>query len=103
MDLKARGIYAKSTMRSNRIGLPLELKNTRRFRRVLQGTLDWDMHESQGICCVLWKDKKPVLLISTHLTPILAPFYVVDTVPRRRDAIREFIPTSPMHLSTHHK
>ena len=94
MDLKARGIYATCTMRSNRIGLPLELKNSRRFRRAPQGTLDWCMHESWGICCVLWKDKEPILSISTHSTPILAPFYVVDIVPRRKGAIREFIPTS---------
>ena len=98
MDLRAKGIYATGTMLSNRIGLPLDLKNTRRFRRVPQGTLGMRMHESRGICCVLWKDKEPVLLISTHLAPILAPFYIVDIVPCRRGAIREFIPTSSVHL-----
>jgi hypothetical protein len=97
MELKNVGIYATGTMRSNRVGLPLELKNTRAFSRVPQETLEWRMHESRTISCVLWKDKKPILLISTHAMPIGYPCEPVITVPRRNGPIREDIHTSPVH------
>jgi hypothetical protein len=45
-ELASMQIYATSTMRANRIGLLLALKNTRAFRNIPQGTLDWRMHES---------------------------------------------------------
>jgi hypothetical protein len=31
------------------------------------------MHETRKMACVLWKDKKPVLLLSTHALPIGFP------------------------------
>jgi hypothetical protein len=97
MELKNMGIYATGTMRSNRVGLPLELKNTRAFSRVPQGTLEWRMHESRTISCVLWKNKKPVLLISTHAMPVGYPCEPVITVPRRNGPTHEDIHTSLVH------
>jgi hypothetical protein len=47
---------------------------------------------------VMWKDKCPVLLISSHAIPIGFPCMPMDTVPRRHGAIREDIPTSPVLL-----
>jgi hypothetical protein len=91
-------IYATGTMRANMIGLPLTLTDTRAFRNALQGTLDWRMHESRGLACVLWKDKKPVLLLSTYAIPIGYPCMHVPIVPRRNGVERENIMTSPMHL-----
>jgi hypothetical protein len=55
------------------------------------------MHKSRSISCVLWKNKKPVLLISTHAMPIGYPCEPVITVPRRNGPIREDIHTSPVH------
>jgi hypothetical protein len=43
-DLLSRGIYATDTMRTNRIGLPTNLKNTKAFKRSSQGTTEWRMH-----------------------------------------------------------
>jgi hypothetical protein len=54
------------------------------------------MHESRGISCVMWKDKCPVLLLSTHATLIGYPCMPIDEVPRRNGAIREQVPTSPV-------
>ena len=34
-----------------------------------QGTMHWHMHEFWRMTCVMWKDKKLVLLISTHASP----------------------------------
>jgi hypothetical protein len=93
-----KAIYATGTLRSNRIGIPSALKNTKAFSRVPQGPLDWWMHESRSMSSVLWKDKKPVLLLSTNAIPIDFPCVPVDTVPRRNGSEREAIPTSPMHV-----
>jgi hypothetical protein len=46
----------------------------------------------------MWKDKCPVLLISTHEKPIGFPCMPRNEVPRRNGPIREEIPTSPMLL-----
>jgi hypothetical protein len=97
-ELAKKAIYATGTLRSNRIGIPSALKNTKAFSRVPQGTLDWRMHESRSMSSVLWKDKKPVLLLSTSAIPIGFPCMPVDTVPQRNGAVCEAIPTSPMHV-----
>jgi hypothetical protein len=47
---------------------------------------------------VVWKDKKPVLLLSTHAIPIGYPCMSVPTIPRKIGIEREDIMTSPMHL-----
>jgi hypothetical protein len=97
-DLASKGIYTTGTIRSNRIGIPSHLKNTRTWRRCEQGHLEWAMHDSRGMSCVMWKDKCPVLLLSTHALPIGFPCVPVDKVPRRNGAVREMVPTSPMLL-----
>ena len=59
----------------NRIGLPSFLKNTSAFKNVPQKTILWRMHDSHTILCMMWKDKKLVLLLSTHGVPaIQAPY-----------------------------
>jgi hypothetical protein len=84
-------------MRTNRIGLPTNLKNTKAFRRSSQGTTKWQMHRSRSISCVMWKDKKPVLPISTHARPIQLPCEKpITTIPRCNGAVRENIQTSPV-------
>jgi hypothetical protein len=97
-ELASIQIYATGTVRTNRIGLPSALKNTRAFKNVLQGTLEWRMHETRRMARVLWKDKKPVLLLSTHAIPIGYPCMPVPTVPRRNGAEWENIMTSPVYL-----
>jgi hypothetical protein len=95
-DLERRGIYATGTMHSNRIGLHPDMRNIREFRRRGQGDLDWFMHDSKRMCSVLWKDKMPVLLLSTHAPPIMPGNPRDCTVPRRDGALRPDIPTSPV-------
>ena len=56
--------------------------------------MEWAMHEDRCISFVMWKDKCPVLLLSTYATSILAPCEVRDMVPRRRGAVWEQIFTS---------
>ena len=52
-DLVEKAIYATGTLRSNCIGIPSALKNTKTFSRMPQGTLDWRMHESRSMYLVL--------------------------------------------------
>ena len=91
-ELASMQIYAIGTVRTNRISLPSALKNTRAFKNILQGTLKWRM------VCVLWKDNKPVLLLSTHTILIGYPCMLISIVPRRNGAERENIMTSLVHL-----
>ena len=52
-DLVKKGIYAMGTVRSNRIGLPSHLRNTKAWRRYKQGHIEWAMHESRLMSCVM--------------------------------------------------
>ena len=56
--------------------------------------MDWAMHEDRLISCVMWKDKCPVLLLSTYDTPIRALYEVCDTIPRRHGTNRDQVFTS---------
>lgn len=95
-DLERRGIYATGTIRSNRVGLPNCFKKTKDFTKCAQGTLVWRMHDNRRMCSVMWKDKKPVLLLSTHSMPMAFPCEIVE-VPRRVGACQKMIKTSPVH------
>jgi hypothetical protein len=68
-ELASMLIYVIGTIRSNQIGLPLALKNRDAFMNAPKGTLEWKMHETRKMACILWKDKKPVLFLSTHTLP----------------------------------
>ena len=52
-ELLARGIFAFGIFRSNRVGIPSLLKNTRAFKNSLQGTILWRMYDSCTISCVM--------------------------------------------------
>ena len=96
VELASKGIYATGIVKANRVGLSFHLKNTRAFKWVEQGYMDWAMHEDRVISCVMWKDKCPVLLLSMHALPIRAPYEMRDTVPRRHGAVRDQIFTFPV-------
>jgi hypothetical protein len=95
-DLVTKGIYATGTFRSNHIGLPSHLKNMKAWKRCEQGHIEWSMYNSRSLSCAMWKDKCPVLLLSTHANPIGFPCMLRDKVPRRNGAVSEKIPTSPI-------
>jgi hypothetical protein len=70
-------------MRSNCIGLHLDMRKIKEFRRRGHGDLEWFMHDSRKMCSVLWKDKMHVLLLSTH-APLITPGNPRDCmVPRQ--------------------
>ena len=94
-DLERYGIYATRTMRAKHIGLPPNLTNTK-FKKPAQGELDWIMHESRRMCAAIWKDKQPVLLLSTHVPPITYGDPMEGTVPRHNGPTQLDIPISPI-------
>jgi hypothetical protein len=97
-ELASKGIYATGTLRANRIGVPPSLKDTKGFNRREQGEMDWLMHDDRGMSTVIWKDKRPVLLLSTSAMPIGFPCVPVDVVPRRNGAVREKVMSNPVHV-----
>ena len=87
-ELLKRGTYATGTIRSNRVGLPDVLKDAKVFKKSAQSTLQWRMHESRQLSAIMWKDKKPVVIISSHAVPIQFPYqYPVVLVSRRNGSI----------------
>ena len=96
-ELLQNETYAIGTIRTNHIGIPQQFKNTRDFNHAPQGTLLWKMHNSLEMACVMWKDKKVVVLLSTHVLPIDFLCQPRTCVLRRNGAIRKVIGTSPIH------
>ena len=92
MNLLVQGMYVTGTLRSNRIGLLDNLKDTKSFKNAVQSTIYWRMYDGRCISCVLWKDKKPMLHISTHVVPIQSPCVAtMAAILCQRRAIREYI------------
>jgi hypothetical protein len=73
-------IYVTRTTRANRVGLPHIFKNLVAFKKkiVTQGTLEWRMHDDRKMASMMWKDKKQVLLISTHARLVAFPCKIVE-------------------------
>ena len=69
--LASRQIYATSTVRTNWIGLPISFKNGAAFKNAPQGISEWRMHQFHWMASIVWKDKKPILLLSTHAIPLV--------------------------------
>ena len=82
----------------------MDLKDTKCFKNFEQGSKLWRMHNNCQICCLLWNDKKLVLLISTHALQIQAPCeFPMITIFKWQGAIRNGIPTSPVFFGVYHK
>jgi hypothetical protein len=75
------------TMKTNRIGISIALKDTKAINKMLLDTLQWRMHEVRPMSSALWKNKKSVFLVSTTSTPIGFLYMPVDTVPRRNGTV----------------
>lgn len=94
--LRVLGTYATGTKQGNRIGLPAMAKAKKMFAKMPQGTIAWKMHASRSIACLIWVDKKSMLLISTSAPPLVLDGGTL-TVPRFSGSTKVDIPTSPIH------
>ena len=95
--LLAHGIMATGTCRSDRKYLPKEMFAKAVTKKQDIGWVDYRMHESGEVCCAVWKDKTPVLLLSTHAEPISPPG-TKQFVYRKFGGKKKKVPTGPMHL-----
>jgi hypothetical protein len=66
VDLLQNGIMATGTLRVDRKYIPKSMFAKSVTKNQKMGWLDYRMHRSRKISCTVWKDKKNVLLLSTH-------------------------------------
>jgi hypothetical protein len=97
-ELASSQIYATDTVRTNQIGLPLPLKNAITLKNTPEGSLEWGMHQSRQMAFIVWKNKKPILLLSTHTIPVGFSCMLMLMAPRKNGVVRKNIMTSRMHL-----
>ena len=71
-ELLSWSICACGTVRFGRVGLLMDLSNTKAFKNLAQGTSLWRMHDLTKVAFIVRMDKKPVLLITIYAVPIQA-------------------------------
>jgi hypothetical protein len=86
-----KGIMATCTLRANRKYVP------KHAMKQDIGWIDYRMHQERKVCCVVWCDKQPVRLLSTHAEAIpqegQKPY-----VWRKFGGKKTKVKTGPMHL-----
>lgn len=97
VDLLQNGIMATGTLRADRKYIPKSMFAKSVTKNQKMGWLDYRMHRSRKISCAVWKDKKNVLLLSTH-AEATSPPGTKQYVLRRVGGIRQKIETGPMLL-----
>jgi hypothetical protein len=73
MDLLENRTMAIGTLRGNRKYVPRSMFSKEVTKRKEIGWMDYRMHREGKVCCVVWKDKKLVVLLSTHTHPVAPP------------------------------
>ena len=81
VDLFEKGTMETGIVRHNRVGPPSVLMDVKKWGKEEQGTIGWQMHCKGDMCCVVWIDKKSVLLLSTHGHPLSLNLEHPVTVP----------------------
>jgi hypothetical protein len=73
LDLLDSGIMATGTLRADRKYVPRAMFAKSITKKQDLGWVDYRMHEERKLCCMVWKDKQAVRLLSTHAEPISQP------------------------------
>jgi hypothetical protein len=70
LDLLENGTMATSTLRENRkyVSRAMLAKKVTKSKDI--GWVDYRMHREGKVYCIVWKDKQPVVLLSTHANPL---------------------------------
>jgi hypothetical protein len=97
LDLLERGIMATGTLNVICKYVPKAMFAKTATRNQIIGWSDYRIHQEGNICCGVWKDKKPVVLLSTHALPV-APAGERPFVWRKFGGKRKKVRTSPMLL-----
>jgi hypothetical protein len=97
LDLLENGTMATGTLRSTRKYVPRGMFAKTITKKQEIGWVDYRMHEEGKIYCAVWKDKQPVILLSTHAEPI-KPHGPRLFVWRKFGGRKKKVHTGPMHL-----
>jgi hypothetical protein len=97
LDLLENGTIATCTLQENRKYVPRAMfaKKITKYKEIVW--VEYQMHREGKICCVVWKDKQPVVLLSTHADPVL-PSEERQFVWRIFEGHGKKVRTWPMHL-----
>jgi hypothetical protein len=101
LDLLENGIMATGTLRANRKYVPRAMYDKNITKKQTMGWMDYRMHEEGQICCMVWKDKQEVRLLSTHVEPI--PEEGMKPFVRRKIGEEEKNSNRPHALAIHSK
>jgi hypothetical protein len=97
LDLLEKGIMGTGTLRANRKYVPRAIYAKTITKKQKMGWVDYQMHEEGKLCCMVWKDKQAVVLLSTHANPV-PPLGSKLFVRRKIGGMKKKILTTPMHL-----
>jgi hypothetical protein len=100
LDLLQNGTMATSILWWNRKYVPRGIFAKHVTKKKEIGWVDFKMHREGKICCVVWKDKQPVVFLSTHADPVPPPGEQ-QYVWRKFGGKRKKVHTGPMHLQIH--
>ena len=97
LDLLNDGIMATGTLKSDRKYLPKAMFVKSATKKKQMGWLDYYMYELGKICCAVWKDKRDVLLLSTHAKPNF-PLEIKQYVLLRVESVKKRVTLGPIYL-----
>lgn len=98
VDLLAFGSFGTNTLRFNCISLPSDLKDKKVWKKEDEGTISWCMHCTGELCCIVWVDKKLMLLLSIHKEPLSLDLEQMLMMLRSFNGVEIDVPTSAVHL-----
>jgi hypothetical protein len=97
LDLLENGTMATGTLRENRKYVPRAMFAKKISKSKDISWVDYRMHREGKVCCAVWKDKQPVVLLSTHAEAV-PPTGIRQFVWRKFEGRRKKVRTGPMHL-----
>jgi len=97
VDLVALGTYSIGTVMNNQIGLSKALAQKQQYANEPQETIAWCMHSSRQIGCVVWVDRKAMLLLSSYFTLLPRLGEECPIVPRWMHSEEKQIVMSHVH------
>ena len=97
LDLLDSGIMAIGTLWANMKYVPHAMFAKAVTKKKSVGWIGYRMYRERKVCCMVWKGKQAVVLLSTHVEPI-SPSGKHLFVWRKFGGKKKIVITSPMHL-----
>jgi len=88
---------AIGVLKFNRKYVPCEMCDKSIMKNKQLKWMNYRMHTSGRICCVVWKDRVPILILSMHAEAATHDGEEA-TMKRKSKGGKKDVPTGPMHL-----